>query len=317
MKKSLIIFLISVGTSFVFAEDILVEEVSVNETQAGVLGPIGELDKELAQADSAGIEESKKEGSLIPEQPSTEVVAEPIDFFASDVVKDQRQGIESMTEEQIAQKLEQDNLDRQNALSTNTMSGEFVQKPGQWYMAGLFGTSEYDASNVESDSAIGFAFGTKVFKNYIIEGSVLYSKLFLEDTVSNFNPVYEKIDQYNIAMAIKVPVFEGQIFNGRTQPIFGVIGSYTRRNYKPQSYNGILPLGRKDAATNTFDVGISAGVDFNLTQNFALGFDYKYMFNLTGSPDSTFYSNRFGVDRLDPLEEKSYTQLSVSGKFKF
>ena len=182
-------------------------------------------------------------------------------------------------------------------------------------MMGMFGVSEYDVPNVKSDDSIGFAIGTKVMNQFIVEGSIVFSKYFLEQTMT-YNPFFEKIDQYNVGFAVKSPVFEGQIFKGRVLPIVGLIGSYTRRSYKEQSLNG-FSQGRQDATTNDFDVGLVAGLDFNVTRNFAIGADYKYMFNLTGGGDSSYYTGRIDFERDDPLEELNYHQISLNGKFKF
>lgn len=310
MKKAILLICMIFSWNLVSAE-VIVDDISLAETSAlDNYDPTLELDQEMNGADDL-----QKPGTVIPSQPVVEVVAEPLDFINPDGSTDSVPLDNGWSQVDA------------NSSKTSFVSEEFKNKKGEWYMTGLFGTTDYDTAGFSSDNAFGFSVGTRISNYFLVESALIVSKIFAEGYDNAGLQFYDKIDQYNVNLALKVPVFEGQIFAGRLQPIVGVVGSYTRRNYKEQSINGGY-LGIEDRSTNAFDMGASLGVDFYVNKKFAIVTEYKYMFNITGGGETDFQSFTYATSRYDrynrPITERAdypedigYHQISIGAKFKF
>lgn len=302
MKWLLIISFAVLGVTTSYAE-VAIEDIGLTDISAVENYQPTEFSQELQETQmTLNLSDQNENTSLIPKQPAVEVVAEPIAMeggFTEDPTS------EIVMTEQIEE-----------------IATEFNVNSEKWYVSGIFGTTDYDKANLSTENAIGFAVGTRTFKKFIVEGSFILSKVFSKQRANANNEATrdyaEKIDQMNVGVAVKVPLFEGQVFNGLITPVAGVIASYTRRNAKEQSINGVLQ-NRRNGSTNALDIGLTTGVDYNATKNFALGFEYKYFFNVTSNSgeNSSYASNRNKLERSDPIEKIGYHQLSLNAKFKF
>lgn len=125
------------------------------------------------------------------------------------------------------------------------------------------------------------------------------------------------IKQTNISGGLKYRILEGRI-----SPVVGALAGYTRRDYSMVQgntysyYNSNQP---NSVTSHAFDMGLSGGLAVDLTKNFALDMDVKYMFNLSYDVDSSYKSslvNNQAGNRKSP-EELDYVLIGVGGRLSF
>lgn len=189
------------------------------------------------------------------------------------------------------------------------------EEPKQkYYISAQAGLAEYpDAYDVEGTIATGVTVGAITPERVVAEISFHYSEYELGsmqyDTgyYGYYNWMVDSgvVDatQYNVGAALKY-----QILPGRLSPSLGATVAYTRRSYSDQYYGDLW-------STDAFDVGFVAGLDFQVTDSFALGFDFRYLTNIANRSDddmAVYYSSW-----ADYLEDMDYYLGTLSGKFTF
>jgi opacity protein-like surface antigen len=183
------------------------------------------------------------------------------------------------------------------------------------YVTGLVGMGTYDnVVNVRGDLAGGFAVGVITPERLIAEGSFLAGDYLLEDVYNSWDPIngiyYPRMvdmRQYNVGGALKY-----QILPGKLQPTVGALASYTRRNFSERGYDF--------KTSDSVDLGLQAGVDLALTENFSLGFDFRYFTNLVYREvtDYSAYPQSFVYDRQrNEIEKLDYYMTMLTGKLTF
>lgn len=184
------------------------------------------------------------------------------------------------------------------------------------YFSGIMGVSDYsDVSNVRGNYALGAAFGTR-FDFMIVEGSFLFSNYDVEQVDQFYDPRFPKLidaDQYQGAIAAKY-----QMMSGMVRPVLGGVASYSYRQYK---WRDVMYLGQmrngSSSDSHAIDLGVTAGVDLEFSKDFALGFEYRYMFNLSSRVNNqTLYTTGFQTSGT-PLEKLSYYTLALAAKVNF
>lgn len=199
------------------------------------------------------------------------------------------------------------------------------EKP-KFYIGGLGGFADYPGyKNIQGKYAAGFNVGIQFPERFIVEGSLIFSKYDLELVPSGYGSYYNygvsefmDIKQTNISGALKYRVLEGRI-----SPVVGVLAGYTRRDYsmiQRNNYNSYYYSTQPNNITsNAFDMGISGGMAVDLSKNFALDMDVKYMFNLSYDVDSAYKTslvNNQANSRKSP-EELDYVIIGVGGRLTF
>jgi hypothetical protein len=209
---------------------------------------------------------------------------------------------------------------------TSAMKVEKEEEPAvneSRYFSGIVGIGDYpDVTNVRGNYSVGAAFGTK-YDYLIVEGSFLLSNYTIEQRTSIYTPYNSTIDgnQYQAAVAAKY-----QLMSGLVRPVIGGLASYSYRkfNWSTPSYGGYYGGGyytgptTTDSDSHAIDLGVSAGVDLEFNKKFALGFEYRYMFNL-GSRVSGNQSITTGplYGTGTPIEKLSYYTLGLAAKVNF
>lgn len=189
------------------------------------------------------------------------------------------------------------------------------------YFSGTVGIGDYpDVRNVQGNYTLGAALGTK-FDYLILEGSFTYSNYTVEQINCCNNMYYPKLvdtTQYQGAVAAKY-----QLMTGMVRPVVGGLMAYSYRKYD-WSYNQVgmypTPYGYNGTTSNShaIDLGVSAGVDLELSKKFTLGFEYKYMFNLSSRIDNQSIMSVAGPQYYGtPLEKLSYYTLALAAKVNF
>ena len=198
----------------------------------------------------------------------------------------------------------------------------------QKYIAGLLGIGDYpDAKDVKGNYALGVAVGTK-FDNFVVEGSFLYSNYTVEGqsytTGGNYGYGYgygygynngyfvpDTVDvrQYSGSLAAKV-----QLFSGVIKPVFGGVVAYSYRQFSWNNITGIQ--NDTTASSHAIDVGTLVGADLEFSPKYAIGLDFRYMWNLSSRVNGG-NTWRSGTGYGTPIEKLQYYVMSIAGKVNF
>ncbi|WP_413287923.1 hypothetical protein [Bdellovibrio sp. HCB337] len=186
------------------------------------------------------------------------------------------------------------------------------------YFSAIAGIGDYpDVRNVRGNYAFGAAFGTK-FDALIVEGSFMYSNYTVEKIDGYVNPYYPDLidaDQYQGAIAAKY-----QLISGMVRPVVGGLVSYSYRKYdwsQVLGYNNQYNNNGTTSDSHAVDLGLTAGVDLELSKKFTLGFEYRYMFNLSSRVDNQAIVTGPYYSGGTPLEKLSYYTLAIAAKVNF
>lgn len=181
-------------------------------------------------------------------------------------------------------------------------------------VGGLLTTMSYpDAYNTNSDFGAGVSIGWVGANRIGVEGTFLYSQHTIDDSYS----MYKEVDQQNWSVAARYSILPGAI-----TPVVGALMSYTRRDYTDMYDWGYgATQGPGSASSDSLDVGLILGVEFNASKNIVLGVDYRYITNMTTRYSDPENFNRSIYDSYDrdyrPLEEIDYDMVAFSLKFLF
>jgi hypothetical protein len=178
-----------------------------------------------------------------------------------------------------------------------------------YYFAGIVGTSKYpDVVNVKSSVNGGVAVGMETSDRVIVEGSFVYGSYSLQNLYATNSYGYAptvSMKQYNLVAEVKYALLPG-----RLQPTVGALASYARRAMTDDL------VGVNFRNTDAIDAGLSVGLGFQFTDNFALGFDFKYFTNITYNNNTNagyVYSNTSGKD----IEQLDYYIAGLTGRLTF
>ncbi len=212
----------------------------------------------------------------------------------------------------------------------------------------LFGAMpDYDAKNVKTNSGFGIGIGMQELgSRWIFEGSLMYSQHDIEEDYDGhcynnysggyYSGGYEdlycnygsydivKVDQYSLLAASKY-----MILDQRIKPFVGPVLAYHYRKYQHDIWD-------KYSTSHAVDVGLSAGVAFEVTDSFLISGDFKYMmlnvFKNTGDAEydyrdakrsrtSSYSSSRRGRynwnDHGRPLEEVEQYIFTINAIFSY
>lgn len=179
------------------------------------------------------------------------------------------------------------------------------------YFSGLAGIGYYpDVTNVKGNYSLGAAFGTR-YDFFLVEGAFLLSNYGVDvNNYASFNRVdsYD-VNQYQGSIAAKY-----QLLSGMVRPVLGGLVAYSYRKYAlTNNYSG---ASEDTGNSHAIDLGINAGVDLEFSSNFALGFDFKYMFNMSSRVNSNYPNSSYGYIGT-PLEKLQYSVTSIVARVNF
>lgn len=204
------------------------------------------------------------------------------------------------------------------------------------YFGAIVGIGDYpEVRNVKGNYSLGASFGTK-YDNFIVEGSFLYSNYRVETGVSPYSnyggygyyspyayngygyvPAAVDVNQYSGALAAKY-----EFFGGFIRPNVGGVIQYSYRTFawandSTYGYNPNYGNNGTSASSHAIDVGVVGGADLAFTPKFALGLDFRYMFNMASRVDTNnsywMTSSQYGT----PIEKLQYYIMSITGKVTF
>lgn len=221
--------------------------------------------------------------------------------------------IVTVVEERREEKPEEEKVDVRTEVRA-ALAEANAEKPADtsnYYISGLVGMGKYpDVVNVRGNVVTGFALGMVTNERVVAEGSFMYGEYELENIhySGGYNPYgsnFFDIRQYNISAALKY-----QLLPGKLRPNVGAVVSYTRRTFT-DFYD--FELRNSDA----FDAGLLAGIDLQLTDSLAIGFDFRYLMNVAFREDSQHRQSFVYPRALNQVEEQDYYMGSLAAKFTF
>ncbi len=204
------------------------------------------------------------------------------------------------------------------ALAEMKPAQEEVKPEDKTYFSALAGMGEYpDVANVKGQYSVGVSAGRRIKDRILVEGSFQYTnfeveQIFVQGGCYGYQcfPVITDLNQYNMGLTAKY-----QLLGGTFRPTVGGTMSYTYRTYADKQFS----VGNGTASSHAFDLGLTTGLDLELTPTFALGLDYRYMWNLSYRVDNSLKSSFVSpqVANAYPIEELNYWLLSVVGRVSF
>jgi outer membrane protein W len=228
----------------------------------------------------------------------------------------EKKSLETMDKEAIRSEIRQTLL----SLKSEEEVKEVVE--GKPYFSTLIGLGAYqDVANVRGSYSLGFAVGQMMKKNVAVEGSFLFSEFDVEQRDGGYvcdyyygcvqYPRITRMNQYQGGITAKYIPFEGSF-----KPYLGGSAAYTYRTFSDVQF----AWPNNDAQSHALDVGLVAGIDLQVSEDFALGFDFKAFRNVTSRATNAGLQKSFArsVYSSDtPIESLDFTQMGITGKFSF
>lgn len=182
----------------------------------------------------------------------------------------------------------------------------------QYYLGGTVGSASYvGVANVQGNLAAGVTFGSILPSGVSLEASFMYSNFYIDEYWWNY-PYFRELDQYSLGLGAKYNFSFGIV-----KPNFGGLISYTYRKYFDRGYYSYGYSNDSEVTSHAIDLGLTAGVDVDITETFSLGFEYRYMTNLANRADSDYLTSRSVWREGQPVERTDYNFVTLTGKLRF
>jgi hypothetical protein len=184
--------------------------------------------------------------------------------------------------------------------------------PRQYYLGGAVGSASYvGVVNVQGNMAAGVTFGSILPTGVSLEASFMYSNFYIDEYWWNY-PYFREMDQYSLGLGAKYNFSFGIV-----KPNFGGLISYNYRKYFDRGYYSYGYSNDSEVTSHAVDLGLTAGVDVDITETFSLGFEYRYMTNLANRADSDYLTSRSVWRDGQPVERTDYNFVTLTGKLRF
>lgn len=200
----------------------------------------------------------------------------------------------------------------------NVVEVKAEEKVSKAYLTGLVGLGQYeDVKNVRGDYAFGLALGKKINDRTMVEGLFQYARYQVEQFDSGpfgFDPIYPRItemNQYGFGAALKY-----QIIGGSFRPYVGGMAQYSYRTFSDIQFG----FANNDASSHAVDLGLLLGAEFEVSSEFAVGLDFKYLMNVYNRASNQGLQTRFSQSvygSATPIEKLSSMITSISARFSF
>jgi hypothetical protein len=171
------------------------------------------------------------------------------------------------------------------------------------YFIGLLGLTEFPkAVNNQGQGVVGIGLGIEAQEKILVEGMFQYAAYESQWEVAH--PWPKDIEEYSGVGAIKF-----QFSRGTIRPLVGALASYSYRTVT-DNFN----ILNRQASSSVLDAGVLGGAQIFLTDDFALGGEFRYLWNLTSKTGGSYQT--FFPDE-EPLDHMSHYILGVTGRFNF
>ncbi|MFZ3229374.1 MAG: hypothetical protein WA160_04155 [Pseudobdellovibrio sp.] len=181
------------------------------------------------------------------------------------------------------------------------------------YFSGYAGIGEYpDVKNVKGNYSLGAAFGTR-FDYFMVEGAFIMSNYGVD--VNNYASVNGyRVDSYDVNQYQGSLAAKYQMLGGFVRPVLGGVIAYSYRKYALT--NNYVNSSQDTGSSNAIDLGIIAGVDLEFNSKVSIGFDFKYMFNMSSRITSNYSNSSYGYIGT-PLEKLQYYTSGIVARVNF
>lgn len=182
----------------------------------------------------------------------------------------------------------------------------------KFYVGATLAAPSYSAANLNTNYGFGIIGGTLLDPNWAIEGMILFSN----HTVNEFwkYPLFREMDQYDFQATAKY-----LIMTGKLKPYVGASAAYVMRRYsdREDTYNYNPNIDRSDSVdTYAVNVGLVAGVDFDITDSVTIGAGIDY--NTPVMKKNDFNAQSFGApENTKPVEDFDYTTIKANVRMNF
>ncbi len=183
------------------------------------------------------------------------------------------------------------------------------------YFAGMAGIGEYpDVNNVKGNYTLGAAFGTR-YDYFLVEGAFLMSNYSVDmNNTFGYLPGGYRTDNYEVNQYQGIIAAKYQLLGGIVRPVLGGLIAYSYRNFTLT--NGYTNGSQDTGNSHAIDLGITTGVDLELSPKFSLGVDLKYMFNMSSRVTSN-YANSAYTRIGTPIEKLQYYIMGIAARVNF
>lgn len=186
-----------------------------------------------------------------------------------------------------------------------------------FYIGGSFGFGAYpEANNIQSGGAVNLSIGYIISNALMLELGAGYGQYKMDApnyTIFNRRDEYD-INQYSAQAAAKYRLLEGPIV-----PNVGVLVSYTQRQLTLKNpYNSTNGQSVDAGTTNATDAGLTAGLEYEINETFALGADIRYMFNVANNAgDGATVVNGNFTNNNTAIEKLQYYNAGITARVNF
>lgn len=185
----------------------------------------------------------------------------------------------------------------------------------KYYASAVVGIAAYpEVSNVDKgynvSAAAGYYFNDRVMFDLgfgLAKSQMSVKNLLVTNQRDSFD-----INQYQGNLGAKYQL-DG-LFDTAVKPVAGAVLSYTYRKYN--LLNGLTTSSGNTGSSTALDAGFSAGLDYDLSQTYVLGLDFKYMFNLSNKVSSNYTNPSYGYDGIS-IEKLQYYIAGLSARMNF
>ncbi|MCB0351498.1 MAG: outer membrane beta-barrel protein [Bdellovibrionales bacterium] len=184
--------------------------------------------------------------------------------------------------------------------------------PHRNYITGTVGTMNYDSPDINPVIALGLNFGRLFEERWAAEIRTGYASAYVDDTAF----LYRDMNQFSLGLGAKV-----NILTGRIRPVVGFDVDYVYRSYSEMrdSASG-FPFEGTELNSYAIDYAFMAGLDVALSRELTLGFEYRYVSNMTYKFDNEIfntptYRNAYGY--WVPLEGRDSSTFGFLIKYVF
>lgn len=199
--------------------------------------------------------------------PIPAVVAAPVVVSEAPVVTEKKE--DRLSRDDVRQEL-------RAALDESKVKDEAKKIERKTFFSLMGGMGDYNNNNITGQYALGMGFGQKINDRLIVEGQFAYSDYHVQNgdgLMYNYTiyPRISNMEQYQAILAAKY-----QLLGGSFRPIVGVATAYTYRQYSDIQFGNSGDTGNSSA----FDLGVLCGADLEVSENFAIGLEVRYLWNV-------------------------------------
>lgn len=141
----------------------------------------------------------------------------------------------------------------------------------------------------------------------VAKSQLISANLLVANRVDTFN-----IDQYQFLISSKYTLSD--LAGLSIKPAVGVAVAYTYRSYN--QLNGLTTNSGKTGNSLALDAGLGLGLEYDISEKYAVGFDTKYMFNLSHQINANYANPSYGYNGI-ALESLEYYIATLTAKMNF